>query len=411
MANVNDTNNLAGRLEKVIAKIDTADVDEADREAIRDYASWKRRRADSPNTAINYIRDVTLTAERHDVPITEVDGVTEADDILDTLEASGCTAAKSINTKLCGLRDFWRWCESTDHGLDDYRWVDLVKNVKPTPKNPGPEPLDPDFVLGEDEITALREAARNNRDKALIEFLADTGARITLATQMKRGAIDTEAQPPTFRPNPRGVGQKGVPTKDYVLHESARHLRLYLAESHPDAHRDAPLFAKEHGYDADDRENSALGRRGAFGRLMVAADAAGIDRKRAHPHNLRKSAVVRMRLKHDMSWPAIQKRMEWSDKSLPAMKEIYHAIDNTEEIELVARELGYSAPDDTEAPPESVECWNCGREIDPHDSFCRGCGVEPDADPVDAQLGRALASLDADGRRELLAAVEAVTDD
>lgn len=386
MANVNDTNSFSRQLENAIQKIEEADTTEEDKEAMRAYAKWKKRRA-KVRTATIYIRGVVHSADRHSRPIIGVDEAMEVEDIISAHEAAGCKKAKSINSKLTALRDFWRWCEGTEYGVDDYRWVELVQNVEPSEENPGVEPLDPEVILSEDEVSKLRDASRNYRDKALIEFLFDTGARITLATQMKRGDVNLERQPPTFRPNPDGIGHKGVGVKDFVLHESTRHLRLYLNEAHPDDHEDAPLWALERGYNPADRVNGAMSRRSAFDRLVKAAEAAGIEAERAHPHNIRKSAVVRMRLKHDMSWDAIQKRMEWTDVALPKMKEVYRAIENEDEIEMVARELGYARGSGEEVEElQNTKCWNCGREISSADDFCRGCGVSTD----EAEAGRAV---------------------
>lgn len=382
MAHVNDVNDLSGRLERVISKIDTADIAEADRDALREYATWKRRRADSMNTARIYISAVLHSAERFDRPIVDVDSAGPVEDIISAHENAGCTAAKSINSKLDGLRDFWRWYHGPGPGDGDARWVDLVKNVKASAENPGTEPLDPESVLKEPEITALREHATNYRDKALIAFLCDTGARITLALQMLRGDINLGRNPPTFRPNPQGVGHKDVATKEFVLHESTRHLRIYLNEAHPEADDDAPLFALRRGYDADDRENGAMSPRTARRALTRAAEAAGLDVERARPHNLRKSAVVRMRMKHNMGWDAIQKRMEWSDSALPKMKEVYRAIENEDEIEMVARELGYDDDAATEADVDR-DCWNCGASVEPADTYCAACGMNLDAEAAD----------------------------
>lgn len=341
MANVNDTNGLRRRLDRLVDRIDDADIPEADRAALSEYAAWKRRRASSLNTAINYISAVLHTSQRHDAPVTAVADATEVEAIISAHEAAGCTAAKSINSKLDGLRDFWRWCEGVEHGVDDYRWVDRVQNVEPSEENPGPVLLDPDLILGEAEISRLVRGADNYRDKAFIEFICDTGSRVTLATQLKRGNVAPEAHPPTFQPNPEGVAHKDVATKDYVLKESAEPIATYLRESHPDDNDDAPLFALRKGYDPGDRANGAMSRRAALDALAVAADAAGIDRECVKPHNLRKTAVSRMLLKHDMSWEAIQKRMDWGDTSLPRMKKIYRRLDNSEEVEMVAAELGY----------------------------------------------------------------------
>jgi len=342
VANVNDTNGLRRRLDRLIDRIDTADIPEADRAALADYSAWKRRRSSSINTTINYVSAVLHSSQRHDAPVTAVEDASEVEAIISAHEAAGATAAKSVNAKLDGLRDFWRWCDGqTEHGVDDYRWVELVTNVEPSPENPGPELLDPDLILGEADISRLVSGANNYRDKAFIEFLCDTGARVTLATQMKRGDVNPEAHPPTFRPNADGIAHKDVATKDYVLKESAEPIAEYLAEAHPDAHDEAPLFAVRKGYDPEARAEGAIARRSALDALARAAETAGIDRACVKPHNLRKTAVARMILRHGMSWEAIQKRMDWGDKSLPRMKEIYRRLDNSDEVELVARELGY----------------------------------------------------------------------
>lgn len=135
------------------------------------------------------------------------------------------------------------------------------------------------------------------------------------------------------------------------MKESARYLRISLNEAYPGDHDEAPLFALLHGYDPEERQHGAMSRRSAFQRLAATADAAGVERERAQPHNLRKSAVVRMRLNHDISRDAVQKRMKWSNNVLLQMNGESRARSNEDEIKMVAREFGWTARH------SRMRCW------------------------------------------------------
>lgn len=366
---------------------DPARVAEADREALVDFANHLKRRV-AESTYRSYLSDLRVSAVRTDTPLIEYDGVTDVDALVADHEAAGCKSAGGLNSHLSALRKFLEWLDGVDeHGHDDYRFRKLIENVQPNGTNDGADPVDPEFVFSSDEVTAMTEAATNPRDAALIQFLADAGPRISLALQIKRGDVDVPAgEPGTFRPNPDAVGHKDVPNERYRLHESRRHLRVWLNEYHPDDHPDAPLFTKMRGYDPDDRENGAIHPATAETALERAAERAGIDTDRAHPHNFRKTAVTRMRVKHDMSWDAIQHRTGWSDTSLAEMKEIYRRIDEDERLAIVDRELGNETDDEDTPAPTPEPCANCGRELDPDWNVCPGCGADPDADPTGGSL-------------------------
>lgn len=97
--------------------------------------------------------------------------------------------------------------------------------------------MDPDDLLSPDEVRTLRGAADHPHEKALIEFLADTGMRAAAALHVKRGDISNlDGEMPTYKPNTDGEAQKGMPVKPLPIIHSPRHLRQYLNQYHPDDH-------------------------------------------------------------------------------------------------------------------------------------------------------------------------------
>lgn len=388
MADVDDARGMASLVEAQYKRLENADIAESDREAIETYADWKSRRVSSQGTIKTYVNNLTLSAERSPKPLIEYETITDVDALLDAHEDAGVTKANSLNTYLSAAKGFWKWLESApEYGEGDYKFRHFIEMVEPNAENPGTDPLPEgydslaEFILSEEEIAALREGANNYRDKALISFLCDAGPRITLACQIKRGNVDVSGESrDTFRPNPQGEGHKKVPDKDYLLHESSRHIRVYLQEAHPDDHDDAPLFAKMADYE---RQDGALHPDSAKKRLKKAAENAGIDPARARPHNLRKTAVTRMRVKHNMTWEAIQMRTGWADSSLSQLKSVYRSIENSDELEMVEAELGAETDTESEELP-SPECWQCSRDLEPGDTYCSGCGVSQDVEPGDS---------------------------
>jgi integrase len=388
MANVNDVRDLAGQLETQWAKLDTANeegqITDADYTAITQYMQYKERRVGSIGTAATYLSRLRTSAERAHKPLVNFDGIADIETLLDTHETNGATTAAALNNYLSALRGFYKWLDGSADA-DSYRWRHFIENVEPSSRNPGTEPVDPTFVPTDAELVALQEAASHPRDKALVAFLADAGPRITLALQLKRGDVRVNGtEEPTFRPNPEGEGHKKVPDEWYRLHEAQHHLRIWLNNHHPDDHPEAPVFTTLRGYDPANREQGAIHPKTAEAALKKAAQNADIDPERAHPHNFRRAAVTRMRVKHDMSWEAIKLRTGWSDSSLSEMKQFYRRIDNADRLELVGRELG-----DEPADPETADrqnptpCVNCGTTLEPQTRYCPDCGTDQQLDESD----------------------------
>lgn len=68
--------------------------------------------------------------------------------------------------------------------------------------------IDPDDMLESDDIAALVDACRYQRDRALIEFLADTGARISLVCSLRVGDVDLGGERASYSPNEDAIGSR-----------------------------------------------------------------------------------------------------------------------------------------------------------------------------------------------------------
>jgi hypothetical protein len=200
----------------------------------------------------------------------------------------------------------------------------------------------------------------------------------------------------TFRPNPDGLNHKKVPDRRYRLHESQAVLRRWLTEGHPEAPDppdEAPLFPIKRGYEATAYEEAALSPSGAEYALKQAADNAGIDPDRAHPHNFRKTAITRMRAKHEMDWEAIQLRIGASEQSITDLRAAYERLDADEKLQIVDSQLGGGTESETdESEPEAapVPCVGCSQDIEPDWNVCPHCGADQHlASDTHAQLTKA----------------------
>lgn len=382
MADINDASSLQLKLEQEQQALDRDhDNDKhatSDYDAISAYITHRANdlKVSSVGTYLSYLRH---SANRTDEALVEYTSTNDVDALLDVHEEHGVEAASTINGYVAALRGFYEWLDGHEE-YGRYRFWDRIRQRKPDTDTGSNSPLvDPEFVLDESEVADIRRAAKP-REATLVEFLADTGARISLALQLKCGAIETPREAPgTYTPNPDGLGQKGVPVERYRLHESQAQLRQWLAEHHPEApapHEEAPVFPVKGGwYDPGDRSEMAVSGDAARAALRRAAEDAGYDAERVHPHNLRKTAVVRMRVKHDMDWSAIALRAAWNDSSLPQMKEIYRRIDEGDRLAIVDEQLGLDTGEDAGSDVEQVDCVNCGRMVSSLAEVCQFCGA------------------------------------
>lgn len=393
--NTDDPSNFQGRFEAELRRLrDDDDITEADRTSIKRFLRAKDG-ALAVSSLAQYSSQLRSTARRADKPLVDMD----EDDAIDLffslrhdfdLSEATVSNAQRVSTLL--------W----DHLGHD--WADGLEVLTPERK-----PVEKGDMLKPEDINALREAAANLRDVALVEFLADTGARRTLTAGLRVGDVDLTGERATYTPNPNTQGLKGASIKPYPLIDSKGIIRTYLRTAHPRSTDDgAALFHKLQDYGnsiADD--DGALSTSHMEDHLKILGRRAGID-KPMNPHNFRHSAVSRM-VREGYTRSQIEHRVHWSLDS--DMWPTYEHVTGQEHNNDIFAHAGVGEADD-EATAERHPCGNCGETLAPHHEVCPRC-FEPATREMRelfnsalGSLGSAQAELDDATRRQKRALVQ-----
>jgi integrase/recombinase XerD len=241
------------------------------------------------NTLGSYRRDLErYTQFLADRELTDIDRIREQDvsDFVIALRSGDPNrelpplAASSAARALIAVRGFHRFAAA-----EGMTAVDVARDVRP----PSPAKRLPKS-LPVNEVLALLEAVggsgpadgpRAVRDRALLELLYSTGARISEAVGLDVDDVDTETRSVLLRG--KGGKQRVVP----VGRPAVESLDAYLIRGRPAlASRGTPaLFLNVRG--------GRLSRQSAWKVLQTAADAAGIS-SAVSPHTLRHSFATHL---------------------------------------------------------------------------------------------------------------------
>lgn len=389
-----DPQDFAGGLQNERRLLEERDeVFDADRGEID---AWLRRKDGTVaiSTLKTYLRRVRVASERSDVPLVEMTAEEYqvlVFDLRHEYDLSDATVKSYENAVLLFIDD-----------MTDAEWPEDVERTRVETSR-----VQQSEVLTPKDIAALTDAARHQRDVAFIEFLADTGARISLALSLRVGDVDL-TDPPTFTPNDAAVGLKGAPITAYPLIDAAAPLRAYLQAAHPRPNDESvALFHKlkpssRSGSErwSDDGAVRVNAMRQQLGRI---ADRTDIE-KRVKPHSFRHAAITRM-VREGYSRSQIEHRVHWTLDS--DMWQTYEHITGQEHTEDIFRAAGVTDSDET---PERVrkECGTCNEPLAPHHEFCHNCGspVSPGAKEEyeafsDTVLGAMVATENPVARRDL----------
>ena len=201
----------------------------------------------------------------------------DLDRFVERLTLTGLAPA-SVARKLAAVRGLHRFLVSEGHAASDpTRLLDPARRPEAFPK-----------ALPVDRAIRLVEApdpstVGGRRDRALLEFLYGTGARVTEAVGLDLGALDLEEM--TAVVTGKGDRQRQVPIGKAFVQAVEAWLpdRMRIAKDGPD--RDA-VFTNLRG--------GRLSRVSAFRIVRFHAAKAGIDPATVSPHTLRHSAATHM---------------------------------------------------------------------------------------------------------------------
>lgn len=343
-----------------------------------------------------YLKNLRKTAERTEVPLTEMDAWDLEDHAYELRHEYEFSDGTIRNVEFI-VRKLHRELDLGTEWADDYDLTSLPDNT-----------VSPEDMLRGEDINALTDAANNLRDIAIIEFLADTGTRLSLAGSLRVRDVDLDSDTPTYRPNREARALKGAEITDYPIIDSKSILRTFLQQVHPRPDNpDVAFFHKlpGNGYDPGPDDDGALTPNSIRDALRRAADKAGVDRP-VNPHNFRHSAVTRM-VREGYTRSQIEHRVQWTvDTDMWATYQHIAGEEHNKDIFATA-----GLVDDTDDGPskERRPCGNCQEPLAPHHQYCPRCGEaatgatrERKAEAL-SSLADGLAELDDAGRRRFVA--------
>lgn len=336
---------------------DSEAIDPRNKELLRDYARDQRLNGLTDATVVRNLSRMKVLAETDRAePFDKMDK-DDLKDLVEWVQRQDYTA-ETIYTYKNVIRSFWKWMNPTDDGDAP----DTVSWIKMNPPNEnGKLPKD---LLTKEDIKAQIEAAYNDRDKALIAMLYETGARIGELIDLTVGDIED-------RENGKKVVIEGkTGARRLPLVESVPHLNDWL-NKHPDPKKDAPLWCKIQQGGPDDALEYRYIRDKILKKTM---DKAGIE-KPSNPHHYRHSraSYLANRLKEAQlcEW------FGWVQGSDVPAKYVHLSgrdIDNAYDTL-----FGLHEPEEDEE--KSVrQCWRCEDLNRAGARFCDGCGAPLDAE-------------------------------
>lgn len=356
MADVNDVQNYARKFENQLAKVDEADIDDRDREAIHQWVRFLDADGErNKGTIINLLNRIRLSAERSDVPLVEM-GRQDVDSLLFDLKHDHGLAEGTRRNYRKALKQFHRW-----RGED---WVeDFVIGVSPDRQ------VDPNDLLTDAEIQALLDAAQNPRDKALIAVLADTGLRIGAIASLRIRDLDFSGRTTLVSINEDANVKDASGTVPLTWSEG--HLSNYL-DVHPRRDvADAPVFHKAAGHwDGDD--DGALAYQYLSRRVKDVADAAGVDPEKCNLHNFRHTAISNW-IREGLSEQSIKHRASWEVDS--DMIRVYSSVRDEELNDQILDHYDIATGDAGSATPDLDACPRCNNTLRGNERFCPSCSA------------------------------------
>jgi integrase/ribosomal protein L40E len=240
------------------------------------------------------------------------------------------------------------------------RLVDWIKVKRP----PIPK-IEPEDIISRDEFISLLSACRTQRDRAALQVLFETGARIGEILSLK-------VKDAHFERNTTYIGirvSKTEPRKLYLF-DSVPDLKK-LIEAHPDPKPESPLFTVRGG-----KQMGYFAFRGVL-RLIAARAKFG---KKIHPHLFRHSRAS-MDAKAGMPQPMAEKKYGWSKGSMMYSRYSHLSDRDVADWDMKQRGLRQEEP---EQGQKAKECLRC-KTMNPWTStFCGMCGMSLDA--KDAEL-------------------------
>ncbi len=329
------------------------------RKLFREFVEERYANYSNPsNTVLGYLAALNHVVERIKKPFSEI----TFDDLLPILQEWQENSPATVHGWRGKLRAFLRWESGNKHDprAEKIRAGNYVS------------PITLSDLLTEDEITQLREAAKDNpRDLAMLDFHFLWGPRPAESAKLKVGDVKVTDRyivvniPQTktiFRPVPIPLAKVSV-IKDSVFLDSA--LNAYTSLMHylnvhpgyPD-HPDYPLW-----YDTNNSRKKPLSKDGVTAVFRRLGKAAGLQ-KSVTTYVLRRTAFNRFR---GADREKLNAGFGWKPGSrMPTT--VYNKLRPQDVLETLIEE--------EDEQPRNIEiCPQCQKENPKDLTFCAWCGA------------------------------------
>jgi integrase len=366
MVSTDDVQGYATKFANQLSKVDTADIDERDREAIHEFVRAVDARGDvNRGTMTSNLNRLRLSAERSDVPLVEMDKK-DVDALIFSLKHDRGLSDGTLRNYRKALRKFYR-----ERGAN---WYDDIK-IGSSPQRS----VDPDELLTDEEIDALLEACSNPRDKAMVALLADTGLRIGAIASLRIRDLDLTGQAGyvSINEDANVKGASGTIPITWSEGYVSGYLNVHPRQGDPEA----ALIHKSRGWYEDEDGDGAMTYQYLSSRVKKLADEADIDRSRVNTHNFRKSAISRW-IREGMSEQAIKHRACW-DVDTDQIK-VYSGVKDEELNAQILDHYGIEDANEEVSRPTLDRCPRCSAALQPGHRFCPGCAAPLTQSAADA---------------------------
>jgi len=213
----------------------------------------------------------------------------------------------------------------------------------------------PEELLTEEEMRNLILAGKNERDRALIATLCETGARISEIGTMRINSISFEK----IGAKLTIYGKTG--SRKILVIGCSTYLNNWINHYPFRSDPRTPLWAKTDGSILSYTRISSI--------IKAAAKKAGIN-KRVYPHLLRHSRATIMASK--MTDAQMKHYFGWTQGS--KMASVYIHMSGKDTDDAILRAYGIEVEKEKEKPLlEPVICKRCGKKNNPTDKYCN-CG-------------------------------------
>jgi site-specific recombinase XerD len=355
---VSDIHHYDRRLTAALSILDgDKEVLESNRKKIEQFLEYIRAEGLSVPRQVRYVyvlRKVSRLLGKEFYRTTKTDMIT----LVSELEKQDTAYDTKLSEKQC-IKRFYKWFRNTE---DDYppevRWMKAKRNNN--------HKILPEHLLTEDEVKKLAEACQNQRDRALILVLYETGCRVGEILTLKVGDVQFDTHGAIMI-----VKGKTGPRRVRVIF-SAKALSEWLNHHPARLNSEAPLWTSFQSANSSKPLEYYAFRK----MLSVTARRVGIG-KRVNPHSFRHARASN--LANVLTEAQMKEYLGWVGDSRMASTYVHLSGRNIDNALLKLN--GIKTEDEVNNEEHKLRIKTCSRcqEVNsPTSSFCSRCGCPLD---------------------------------